>query len=389
MYCYQCEQTAGGVACTKLGVCGKSPETAALQDLLIYALEGVAQYAHRARKYGVSDPEINVFTLKAIFSTLTNVNFDPERFQAYLLTAAELRDRAKALYEGAARKAGGMPDELDGPAAWTPAADLAGLVTQGEGVAITARQMALGDDVTGLQELVTYGLKGLAAYADHAQILGRESEDVYAYLHEALDFLAGRATDVNALVAQALKCGEVNLKVMELLDAANTGVYGHPVPTVVPITPVAGKAILVSGHDLKDLEELLKQTEGTGINVYTHGEMLPAHAYPGLKRYRHLVGNYGGAWQDQRKEFAAFPGPIVMTTNCIQKPQDSYKDRILTCGVVGFPEVKHLGEERDFSEPIRIAQEMDGFTEDVPSTRSRSASVTTPCSRTPRRSSRR
>jgi len=366
VYCYQCEQTAGGVACTKLGVCGKNPETAALQDLLIHALEGLGQYAHRARMYGVSAPEINVFTLKAIFSTLTNVNFDPGRFQAYLQTAAELRNRAKALYEEAARKAGATPEELAGPAAWTPAADLAGLVAQGQSVAITTRQAALGDDVTGLQELVTYGLKGLAAYADHAQILGQESEDVYAHLHEALDFLASDPTDVDALVAQALRVGEVNLKVMELLDAANTGAYGHPVPTVVPITPVAGKAILVSGHDLKDLEELLKQTEGTGINVYTHGEMLPAHAYPGLKHHRHLVGNYGGAWQDQRKEFAAFPGPIVMTTNCIQKPQESYQDRIFTCGVVGWPEVKHLGETRDFSEVIRIAQDMDGFTEDVP-----------------------
>jgi hydroxylamine reductase len=366
VYCYQCEQTAGGVACTKLGVCGKNPETAALQDLLIHALEGLGQYAHRARKYGVSDPEINVFTLKAIFSTLTNVNFDPERFQAYLQMAAELRDRAKALYEEAAQAAGDTPETLGGPAAWTPAADLPGLVAQGEGVKITVRQAALGDDVTGLQELVTYGLKGLAAYADHAQILGQESEDVYAYLHEALDFLAGQPADVNALVGQALKCGEVNLKVMELLDAANTGAYGHPVPTVVPTTPIAGKAILVSGHDLKDLEELLKQTEGTGINVYTHGEMLPAHAYPGLKHYRHLAGNYGGAWQDQRREFADFPGPIVMTTNCLQKPQDSYRDRIFTCGVVGWPEVKHLGEARDFSEVIRIAQEMEGFTEDVP-----------------------
>jgi hydroxylamine reductase len=366
VYCYQCEQTAGGVACTKLGVCGKNPETAALQDLLVYALEGLSQYAHRARKYGASDHEIDVFALKALFSTLTNVNFDPARFEAYLRTAAELRERAKKLYEDAAAQAGETPDALGGPAAWTPAPDLAGLVAQGEGVAITERQTALGVDVAGLQELVTYGLKGLAAYADHAQILGHESDDVYAYVHEALDFLASRPTDVDALVAQALKCGEVNLKVMELLDAANTGAYGHPVPTSVPVTPVPGKAILVSGHDLKDLEELLKQTEGQGINVYTHGEMLPAHAYPGLKRYQHLVGNYGGAWQDQRKEFAAFPGPIVMTTNCLQKPQDGYKDRIFTCGVVGWPEMKHLGESRDFSEVIAIAQAMDGFTEDVP-----------------------
>jgi hydroxylamine reductase len=365
VYCYQCEQTAGGVACTKLGVCGKNPETAALQDLLVYAVEGLSQYAHRARKYGVSDREIDVFALKALFSTLTNVNFDPERFQEYLLKAAELRDRAKGLYEAAAAQAGDTPETPAGPATWTPAGDLAGLVAQGEDVAITERQAALGVDVAGLQELVMYGLKGLVAYADHAQILGQESDDVYAYVHEALSFLADRPVDVNALVGQALKCGEVNLKVMELLDTANTGAYGHPVPTVVPITPAAGKAILVSGHDLKDLAELLKQTEGKGVNVYTHGELLPAHAYPGLKHYNHLVGNYGGAWQDQRKEFADFPGPIVMTTNCIQKPQESYKDRLYTCGVVGWPEVKHLGETRDFSEVIAQAQAMEGFTEDV------------------------
>ncbi len=366
MYCYQCEQTAGGVACTKLGVCGKSPETAALQDLLLHALGGVGQYAHRARKYGVSDREIDVFTLKALFATLTNVNFDPERFQAYLLKAAELRDQAKALYEEAAAKAGETAETLSGPAAWQPAADLAGLVAQGEGVAIPGRQEALGADVTGLQELITYGLKGLAAYADHAQILGQESDEVYAYVHEVLDFLASRPTDAGALVSQALRVGEVNLKVMELLDAANTGAYGHPEPTAVRVTPVVGKAILVSGHDLKDLEELLKQTEGQGINVYTHGEMLPAHAYPGLKKYGHLAGNYGGAWQEQRKEFADFPGPIVMTTNCLLKPQDSYKDRIFTCGVVGWPEIKHLGEERDFAEVIAIAQAMEGFTQSVP-----------------------
>jgi hydroxylamine reductase len=366
MFCYQCEQTAGGVACTRLGVCGKNPETAALQDLLIYALEGLGQYAHRARKYGVIDRETDVFALKGLFATLTNVNFDPDRFAEYLRTAAALRDRAKAAYENAASAAGDTPQVLTGPADWQPAADLAGLVAQGGTASITARKESLGDDVTGLQELVAYGLKGLAAYADHAQILGQESDDVYAYVHECLDFLAGTPTDVNALVAQALKVGEVNLKVMELLDAANTGAYGHPLPTVVPTTPVRGKAILVSGHDLKDLEELLKQTEGTGVNVYTHGEMLPAHAYPGLKKYNHLVGNYGGAWQDQRKEFADFPGPIVMTTNCLQKPQDSYRDRIFTCGVVGWPEAKHLAETRDFSEAIRLAQEMDGFTEDVP-----------------------
>jgi hydroxylamine reductase len=203
----------------------------------------------------------------------------------------------------------------------------------------------------------------MAAYADHAQILGQESGEVYAFFHEALNFLAEEPEDIGEILGMALKVGEMNLKVMALLDDANTSVYGHPEPTSVRVTPVRGKAILVSGHDLKDLEELLKQTEGKGINVYTHGEMLPALAYPGLKKYRHLAGNYGGAWQDQRREFDAFPGAILMTTNCIQKPKDDYLGRIFTCGLVSFPGAKHISG-RDFSPVIKSALEQPGFTED-------------------------
>ena len=213
-----------------------------------------------------------------------------------------------------------------------------------------------------MEELITYGLKGLAAYADHAQILGQEDESVYAFVHEAMDFLA-TTHDVNDYLSMALKVGEINLKTMELLDFANTGTYGHPVPTPVRVTPVKGKAILVSGHDLKDLEELLKQTEGKGINIYTHGEMLPAHGYPELKKYSHLVGNYGGAWQDQRKEFDAFPGAILMTTNCIQRPQPSYFPRIFTTNLVAWPEVRHLVGQ-DFSPVIEAALAAEGFAED-------------------------
>jgi len=365
MFCFQCEQTAKGSGCTVAGVCGKDADTAALQDLLVHATKGISMYAHRARELGARNRDIDVFTVEALFSTVTNVNFDPERMLELLLQAAALRSKAKHLYEDACRKAGRTPEALAGPAAWSPAADQAGLVKQGEEVTILKPKQSLGDDVTGLQELLTYGLKGAAAYADHAQILGKEDESVFAFFHEALNFLTGEAPTIDELLAMCLRCGEINLTVMGLLDAANTGAYGDPVPTPVRVMPVKGKAIVISGHDLKDLEELLKQTEGTGINVYTHSEMLPAHGYPGLKKYKHLVGNYGGAWQDQRNEFDAFPGAILMTTNCIQRPKDTYKNRIFTCGLVGWPDVVHI-RNRDFTPVINAALAADGFAADGP-----------------------
>ncbi len=363
MFCYQCEQTAKGTGCTVRGVCGKDGDTAALQDLLIHALKGVSMYAHRARQLGAAEKEIDVFTVKGLFSTLTNVNFDPDRLAGLLGDAAAIRDRAKALYESACRQAGQEPEALVGPAAWVPAGDVAALVSQGEGVGVEESIKKYGDTVAGLRELLTYGLKGLAAYADHAQILGWEDESVYAFVHEALNYLTREEQTVDELLGLSLKCGEVNLKAMELLDAANTGAYGHPEPTQVRITPKAGKAILISGHDLKDLEELLKQTEGRGINVYTHGEMLPANAYPKLKAYPHLAGHYGTAWQNQAKEFDAFPGAILMTTNCIQKPKESYKSRIFTTGLVAWPGVEHV-DKADFSPVIEAALAAPGYAED-------------------------
>jgi hydroxylamine reductase len=363
MFCYQCEQTAKGTGCTALGVCGKDPQTAALQDLLVHATKGLSMYAHRARKLGAKDHEIDVFTLEALFSTVTNVNFDPQRISEMITKAMSLRDRARRLYEEACGKKGRKPEALAGPAAWIPAEDLEGLAKQGQEINITERKKRLGEDITGLQELLTYGLKGMAAYADHAQILGHEDDDVYGFFHQALDFLTRDDSGGDELVAMNLRCGEMNLKVMELLDAANTGTYGNPVPTAVRIEPVKGKGILVSGHDLKDLDELLKQTEGKGINIYTHGEMLPAHGYPGLKKYKHLVGNYGGAWQDQRREFDQFPGAILMTTNCIQKPRGTYRDRIFTSGLVAWPGVEHI-ENQDFTPIIEAAQAAEGFPED-------------------------
>jgi len=366
MFCYQCEQTAKGTGCTVRGVCGKDPTTATLQDLLLYACKGISMYAHRARQVaGKKDREIDLFVIEALFTTVTNVNFDPERLKGLVLKAARLRDKARQLYEDACREKGQTPESLSGPAAWKPAADLDELVKQGEEVSIVKRKEALGDDVTGLQELLTYGLKGAAAYADHAQILGKEDEEVYAGFHDYLNYLTVEDPGADELTARCLKSGELNLKAMELLDAANTETYGHPEPTAVRVTPLKGKAIVVSGHDLKDLEALLQQTEGKGINVYTHGEMLPCHGYPALKKYKHLVGNYGGAWQDQIREFAAFPGAILMTTNCIQKPRDSYMGRIFTCGLVAWPGVRHIAD-RDFTPVIEAALAAPGFAEDAP-----------------------
>ena len=366
MFCYQCEQTAGGKGCTKIGVCGKTDETAGLQDLLVYAAQGISSYAHRAGQLSLTDRAVDQFVVEALFTTVTNVNFDPVRLEALIARAGQVLDQAKALYSEACQKNGTDPEHLVGPAQWQVPGNRDEMLAQAASHSIANRLEAYGADVAGLQELIVYGLKGTAAYADHAKILGLEDDSVYAFFHEAMDFLTGKlATDVDALVAMSLKVGEVNLKAMGLLDGANTGVYGHPEPTVVRITPVKGKAILVSGHDLKDLDLLLKQTEGKGVNIYTHGEMLPCLAYPKLKKYSHLVGNYGGAWQDQKTEFDAFPGSILMTTNCIQKPQETYKARIFTTGLVAWPDVVHIGPDKDFTPVIDAALAADGFAEDA------------------------
>jgi hydroxylamine reductase len=358
MFCYQCEQTAKGEGCTKLGVCGKQPDVAALQDLLIYALRGLALYAVEGRKVGVQDHEVNVFTMKAAFSTLTNVNFDPARFEPMINRCVELREGLKEKV-GAA---GGKTDFGKGPATFKPAASLAEMVKQGEGVGLKS-DPTVDPDMLALQHTLLFGIKGVCAYADHAEILGQEDDKVYAFVHEALAAPLNKDLTLEDWINLVLKCGEINLRTMELLDGANTGAYGHPVPTKVPLGAKKGKAILVSGHDLKDMEEILKQTEGKGINVYTHGEMLPTHAYPELKKYPHFYGHFGTAWQNQIKEFGQFPGAILMTTNCIQKPQGSYNDNIFTTGLVGWPGVKHI-ENKDFSPVIQKALEMPGFAED-------------------------
>lgn len=365
MFCYQCEQTRHGTGCVELGVCGKDPTTAALQDLLIHATKGIAMYAHRARQLGAVDRAIDIFVIEALFATVTNVNFHAPRLQEMIHRAAETRDRARVLYEDACRRAGKTPEALGEPAQWQPAEDVDELIYQGRSVSIQKRKARLGEDVAGLQELLLYGLKGAAAYYDHAVQLEREDETVCAAFHAGLDFLTREDATMEELLGMCLKAGELNYRVMEMLDAAHTETYGHPVPTTVRIEPIKGKAIAVSGHDLRDLQALLEQTEGTGINVYTHGEMLPAHGYPKLKAHKHLVGNYGGPWMNQANEFEKFPGAILMTTNCIQRPRDNYMDRIFTSGLVAWPGVRHIFH-RNFAPVIEAALEAPGFTENGP-----------------------
>ena len=359
MFCFQCEQTSKGEGCTKIGVCGKKPEVAALQDLLIHTVKGLSLYAVEGRKLGVNDDDVNKFTCEAIFSTLTNVDFDPERFVQLINEGVNLRDSLKEKVVAA----GGNADFPEGPATFTPGATVEDMVAQGEKVGIKS-DSDINPDILSLRELLIYGVKGVAAYADHARILGQEDDKVYAFIHEAMAATLNKDLGADDFVGLVLKCGEINLRAMEILDAGNTGTYGHPVPTSVPLGVKKGNAILVSGHDLKDLEEILKQSEGKGINIYTHGEMLPCHGYPELKKYSHFYGHYGTAWQNQAKEFAAFPGAVLMTTNCIQKPKDSYKDNIFTTGLVGWPGVTHIAE-KNFTHVIEKALELPGFAEDI------------------------
>ncbi len=359
MFCNQCEQAAKGEGCIKIGVCGKEPDLADLQDLLVYVLQGVSQVAVEGRRVGVSDPEVNLLVCEGIFSTLTNVNFDTDRFVAMINRSVELRESLK----GRVAQAGGNVDFTGSPAEFSPAETLEGMVEQGEAVELN-KHPDEDPDILSLKQILLYGLKGVAAYADHAKILGREDDAVYAFIQEGLVAMLRKDLTIEDWVGLVLKCGEVNLRAMELLDAGNTSTYGHPVPTRVPLGAKKGKAILVSGHDLKDLEEILKQSAGKGINVYTHGEMLPCHGYPELKKYEHFYGHYGTAWQNQAREFAEFPGAIVMTTNCIQKPKASYADNIFTTGLVGWPGLTHIGD-KDFTPVIEKALEMNGFAEDT------------------------
>ena len=359
MFCYQCEQTAKGTGCTVQGVCGKSHEVATLQDLLIYSLMGLSIVALEGRKAGIPDRAVDVFTVKAAFSTLTNVDFDPGRFIELIHQAETLRENLKIQIE----KKGTVIDWPEGPATFHSKSDLSGLLEQGEKVGIKSYP-AGNPDILSLKHTVLYGIKGVSAYADHAQILGQEDESVYRYVHEGLAAIQDNDMGLDEWVNMALKCGEAAYRAMELLDKGNTETYGHPVPTKVPLGYKKGKAILVSGHDLRDLEELLKQTKGKGIYVYTHGEMLPTHGYPVLKeKYPHFYGQFGTAWQKQQKEFADFPGAVLMTTNCIQRPQKVYTENLFTSGMVGWPDIPHISDY-NFKPVIDRALELPGFMED-------------------------
>jgi hydroxylamine reductase len=354
MFCNQCEQTAKG-GCTVKGVCGKSPDVAALQDLLGHALQSLASVVEKSRPTGMDLTEADRHFMPAMFSLLTNVTFDPVQITASITTTVKLRD-------GLTKELEAKGISLDGAIAFEPAATLSEMIKQGEEAGLIIDRQA-NPDIRSLQEILLYGLRGIAAYAYHAQILGQENQEIYEFMTRALTTLGHSQMELGEWVQLVLECGRINLLAMEALDRGNTEHFGHPTPTEVPLGHQAGKCILVSGHDLKDLEDILKATEGSGILVYTHGEMLPAHGYPGLKKYRHLYGHYGTAWQHQKKEFDLFPGPILMTTNCLQEPAESYKGRIFTTGPVGWPGVAHL-PNGVFGDIIKAAQSAPGFAED-------------------------
>ena len=369
MLCYQCEQTQrtptiAGCA-SERGACGKDAATSDLQDILIYQIQGIAQYAQLARSVGVADKNADAFIQYGFFTTLTNVNFNATRFVNLIQQAAKVRDGIKAQYATAAAERSLDVQQPAGAAQFQPAATMDEMLQQKAIAAVDHDQATVGADVIGLRMLILYGMKGVCAYSHHARALGFSDDGVDAEIERILAYLATDPSDLDELLAQSLAVGQLNLQVMYLLDRANTETFGNQEITQVRVTPVAGKAILISGHDLHDLEHLLQQTAGTGIHVYTHGEMLPAHAYPELKKYPHLVGNYGGAWQDQQAEFAAFPGAILMTSNCLIEPDKSYRQRIFTTGPVGWSGGRHI-DNGDFRPVIQAAKALAGFKEDAP-----------------------
>ncbi|MEZ9196490.1 hydroxylamine reductase [Shewanella sp. 10N.286.54.B9] len=368
MFCIQCEQTirtpAGNGCSYTQGMCGKSSDTSDLQDLLIYILQGVSAYAVRAREVGVIDHEIDTFVPKAFFATLTNVNFDDDRIIEYTAQANTFRSRLQTAYEA---KCSELNIEAKLPTATMQlvlGTTKPEMLTQALQAAPNRGKDEVHEDIMGLRLLCLYGLKGAAAYMEHARVLDQTNDEVAGEFHEIMAFLGEDSVDGDKLFETAMQIGQLNYRVMAMLDEGETHAFGHPEPTQVNTKSVKGKAILVSGHDMKDLELILQQTEGKGINVFTHGEMLPALAYPELKKYPHLVGNYGSAWQNQQKEFATFPGAVVMTSNCIIDPNvGDYSDRIFTRSIVGWPGVSHIIGD-DFSAVIAKAEALEGFAYD-------------------------
>lgn len=353
MFCYQCQETAKNTGCSVKGVCGKTEETANLQDLLVYVLKGLSIYGEKVKETEKSDRKYGLFIAQALFATITNANFDNERLIALIRDGLKLRNDLKKKCEG------DISGKLHDSAVWF-SNDVAEFGEKASEVSVLSTD---NEDVRSLREPLIYGLKGIAAYVDHAAILGCEDEKIYDFLIEALASTTKDLT-VDEMVSMVMKAGECSVTGMALLDKANTSAYGHPEISKVNIGVRNNSGILISGHDLKDMQELLKQTKATGVDVYTHGEMLPAHSYPAFKKYSHFVGNYGNSWWKQREEFESFNGPILMTTNCIIAVKDSYKDRIFTTGMAGYPGVKHIpdraeGSVKDFSGIIDMAKKCD------------------------------
>ncbi|TNJ06036.1 hydroxylamine reductase [Aeromonas veronii] len=361
MFCVQCEQTirtpAGNGCAYAQGMCGKTAETSDLQDVLIYTLQGLSAWALAAREQGIMDREVDAFVPKAFFATLTNVNFDSNRIVAYVNQALAYRQQLADRLTAMAVQVNDLPHS----AYFEPGAELLEQLAHAAPAAPNRGKSEVNEDIMGLRLLCLYGLKGAAAYMEHARVLDQQSDEVAAEFHRIMSWLSTDPSEMGRLFSCAMEIGQLNFKIMEMLDLGETRAFGHPEPTRVRVTPIPGKCILVSGHDMMDLKLILEQTKGTGIHVYTHGEMLPALAYPFFKQYPHLVGNYGSAWQNQQKEFANFPGAVVMTSNCIIDPNvGNYSDRIFTRSIVGWPGVTHL-EGDDFSTVIAKAQALEGF----------------------------
>lgn len=360
MFCYQCEQTAGGKGCTKLGVCGKTPEIANLQDLLIYQLKGISFYAKHLLDSGLNvDKSIVSFIENCLFTTLTNVNFNVDDHVRLLKQSQEIKNNLKNIV--------GTTDYITPSAAYELPETKADMLRDAPMAGIMYDK-TLDPDIRSLRQTILYGLKGISAYGHQARELSYYSDNVDNFYITALEAITDNTLTVEELIRLTLKTGDMAIEIMKKLDEANTTIYGNPSPHTVNVHIKKGPFIIVSGHDLKDLEMLLKQTEGLGINIYTHGEMLPSHGYDGLKKYKHLVGNFGGAWQDQQKQFDNLPGCILMTTNCLMRPRDTYKDRIYSTNVVGWDGIKYIEKkpdgEKDFSEIIKQSLELGGFTED-------------------------
>lgn len=365
MFCYQCQETVNNKNCSIRGVCGKSEEVAALQNTLVSVLKGIAVYGSKARALGIVDEATDLFVAQALFTTVTNVNFDAQFFVTFIQEALTRRNSLREKFLASYQEKYGQPfaEQVPEVATWQPSEEnFAEFVAKGAQIALGKQHPSEDEDLNSLRELLVYGLKGLAAYTEHAYMLDRPNPKLVAFLQEGLVETARKGATVSDLLAMVLKCGAHGVEAMAWLDQAHTERYGHPEPTMVNIGVREGPGILITGHDLRDLEDLLVQTEGTGINVYTNGEMLPANAYPAFKKYPHLVGNYGGAWWEQQKQFESFNGPILVTTNCIQKPTRHYEDRIFTTGMVGWEGIPHIaerkpGQRKDFSPLIAKARE--------------------------------